>query len=184
MARLGFLSMPWLRHCHPCRASSFFRSFSVLPVVTVFTLMELRNGTFFFSQLPRSWLGGLAFAVLSCFLLVGMVASTCGGIRGGGINRWFIPDSSALGASLPGLLGSCSWSCCLRHVQVVAATAAPSVLHTSCQPGLPREFRLRWCRRWLRLRILSGRSPLCRSLCSVSSSASSPSTLVASWYGG
>ena len=44
--------------------------------------MELRNGTFFFSQLPRSRLGGLAFAVLTCFLLVGMVASTCGGIRG------------------------------------------------------------------------------------------------------
>ena len=44
--------------------------------------MELRNGVFFFSRLPRSRLGGLAFAVLTCFLLVGMVASTCGGIRG------------------------------------------------------------------------------------------------------
>ena len=32
---------------------------------------------FFFSRLPRSRLGGLAFAVLTCFLLVGMVASTC-----------------------------------------------------------------------------------------------------------
>ena len=37
---------------------------------------------FFFSWLPRSRLGGLAFAVLTSFLLVGMVASTCGGIRG------------------------------------------------------------------------------------------------------
>ena len=150
--------------------------------------MELRNGTFFFSQLPRSRLGGLAFAVLTCFLLVGMVASICGGIRGGVsvgcFDRWFLPDSSALGAGLPGLLGSFSWSCCLRHVQVVAATAAPPVLHTLCQPGFPRKLWLRGCRRWLQLRILSGRSPLDHSLFSVSISASSPSTLVASWYGG
>ena len=149
--------------------------------------MELRNGTFFFSRLPRSWLGGLAFAVLTCFLLVGMVASTCGGIRGGlsvdCFDRWFLPDSRALGAGLPGLLGSFSWSYCLRYIQVVPATAAPPVLHTLRQPGFPRKLRLRGCRRWLRLRILSGRSPLGRSLCSASSSASSPSTLVASWCG-
>ena len=53
--------------------------------------MELRNGTFFFSRLPRSRLGGLAFAVLTCFLLVGMVASTCGGIRGGPLGRLLRP---------------------------------------------------------------------------------------------
>ena len=150
--------------------------------------MELRNGTFFFSRLPRSRLGGLAFAVLTGFLLVGMVTSTCGGIRGGlsvdCFDRWFLPDSRALGAGLPGLLGSLSWSYCLRHVQVVAATAAPPVLHTLRQPGFPRILRLRGCRRWLRLRILSGCSPLGCSLCSVSSSASSPFTLVASCYGG
>ena len=62
----------------------------------------------FFSRLPSSRLGGLAFAVLTCFLLVGMVASTCGGIRGclsvDCFNLWFLPDSSALGAGLPGLL--------------------------------------------------------------------------------
>ena len=143
---------------------------------------------FFFSRLPRSRLGGLAFAVLTCFLLVGMVASPCGGIRGclsvDCFDRWFLPNSSALGAGLPGLLGSFSWSYCLRHVQVVAATAVPPVLHTLRQPGFPRKLRLRGCRRWLRLRILSRRSPLGRSLCSVSSSASSPSTLVASWRGG
>ena len=110
-----------------------------------------------------------------------------GGIRSGlsvdCFDLWFLPDSRALGAGLPGLLGSfCSY--CLRHVLVVAATTAPPVLHTLRQPGFPRILRLRGCRRWLRLRILSGRSPLGRSLCSVSSSASSPSTLVASWYGG
>ena len=66
---------------------------------------------FFFSRLPRSRLGGLAFAVLTCFLLVGMVASTCGGgIRGclsvDCFDRWFLPDSSALGCRFtwsPGL---------------------------------------------------------------------------------
>ena len=72
--------------------------------------MELRNGTFFFSRLPRSRLGGLAFAVLTCFLLVGMVASTCGGIWVGlsvdCFDQWFLPNSRALGAGLPGLLGS------------------------------------------------------------------------------
>ena len=150
--------------------------------------MELKNGTFFFSRLPRSRLGGLAFAVLTCFLLVGMVASTCGGFRGilsvDCFDRWFLPVTRALGASLPGLLGFFSWSYCLRHVQDVAATAAPPVLHTLRQPGFPRKLRLHGCQRWLKLRILSGRSPLGRSLCSVSSSASSPSTLVANWYGG
>ena len=127
--------------------------------------MELRNSTFFFSRLPRSRLGGLAFAVLICFLLVGMVASTCGGFQGGlSVDWWFLPVRWALGAGLPGLPGSFSWSYCLRHVQVVAATAAPPVLHTLRQPGFPRKLRLRGCRRWLRLRILSGRSPLGRSL--------------------
>ena len=109
-----------------------------------------------------------------------------GGGGGGSVDcfdRWFLPDSRALGAGLPGLMGSFSWSYCPRHVQVVAATVAPPVLHTLRQPGFPRILRLRGCRRSLRLRILSGRSPLGRSLCSVSSSASSPSTLVASWYG-
>ena len=106
-----------------------------------------------------------------------------GGLSVDCFDRWFLPVTRALGAGLPGLMGSFSWSYCLRHVQVVAATAAPPVLHTLRQPGFPQKLRLRGCRRWLRLRILSGRSPLGRSLCSVSSSASSPSTLVASWYG-
>ena len=53
--------------------------------------MELRNDMFFFSRLPGSRLGGLAFAVLTCFLLVGMVASTCGGIRGGPLGRLLQP---------------------------------------------------------------------------------------------
>ena len=46
------------------------------------------------------------------FLLVGMVAFTCGGVRGSlsvaFFGRWILPDSSALGVGLPGLLGSCS----------------------------------------------------------------------------
>ena len=43
VARLGLISVPCLRHCHPCRASSFFRPFSVPPVVTVFTLSDAWN---------------------------------------------------------------------------------------------------------------------------------------------
>ena len=41
-----------------------------------------------------------------------MVASTCGGVRRSlsvpFFGRWIQPDSSAFGAGLPGLLGSCS----------------------------------------------------------------------------
>ena len=38
------------------------------------------------------------------------------------------PRCKRLGAGLPGLLGSCFWSYCLRQVQAVAASAAPPVL--------------------------------------------------------
>ena len=72
VTRFGFLSVPCHRHCQPCRASPlFFKPFSVPPVVTAFTSesIELRNGPFFFSGLPRSRLGGLAFAMLACFPL-------------------------------------------------------------------------------------------------------------------
>ena len=51
---------------------------------------------FLFSA-PQVSAWGLAFAVLTCFLLVGMVASTCGGIRGGlsvdCFDWWFLPGS-------------------------------------------------------------------------------------------
>ena len=122
--------------------------------------------------LPPSWNGGFHLWRYS-----GVLSVAC-------FDRWFLPNSRALGAGLPGLLGSLFGSYCLRHVQVVGATAAPPVLHALRQSGFPRNLRLRGCRRWLRLRILSGRSPLGRSLSSVSSSPSSPSTLVASWCGG
>ena len=55
------------------------------------------------------------------------------------------PRSSGLGAGLAGLLGSYFWSYCFRHVQVVAAHAAPPVLHILRQPGFPRKLWLRGC---------------------------------------
>ena len=55
------------------------------------------------------------------------------------------PRFKCLGAGLPGLLGSCFWSYCLRQVQVVAAPAAPPVLHILRLPGFPRKLRLRGC---------------------------------------
>ena len=45
-----------------------------------------------------------------------------------------------LGASLPGLLGSCFWSYCLRQVQAVAASAAPPVLFSLRLPGFLGNF--------------------------------------------
>ena len=57
-------------------------------------------------------MGALLSQCWLVFLLVGMVASTCGGVWGSPsddcFDRWILPDSSALGAGLPGLLGSCS----------------------------------------------------------------------------
>ena len=45
------------------------------------------------------------------------------------------PRCTRLGAGLPGLLGSCFWSYCLRQVQAVAASAAPPVLFILRLPG-------------------------------------------------
>ena len=63
------------------------------------------------------------------------------------------------------------------------SSAAPPVLHTLRQPGFPRTPAS-----WV-LKVASAPDSerafaFGRSLCSVSSSASSPSTLVASWCGG
>ena len=110
--------------------------------------MELRNCTFFFSQLPQVSAWGPCFHGVDLF-----PPGWNGGFHlwrySGGLSvvcfdRWFLPDSSALGAGLPGLLGACSWSCCLRHVQVVAATAAPPVLHTLRQPWFSSKTMASW----------------------------------------
>ena len=57
-------------------------------------------------------MGALLSQCWLVFLLVGMVTSTCGGVRGSlsvaFVGRWILPDSSALDAGLPGLLGSYS----------------------------------------------------------------------------
>ena len=93
------------------------------------------------------------------------------------------PRFKCLGAGLPGLLGSCFWSYCLRQVQVVAAPAVPPV---SLHPA-PAWFSSKTSASWV-LTVASAPDSerafaFGRSLCSVSSSASSPSTLVASWCG-
>ena len=49
------------------------------------------------------------------------------------------PRCKRLGAGLPGLLGSCFWSFCLRQVQAVAASAAPPVLFILRLPGFLGE---------------------------------------------
>ena len=92
------------------------------------------------------------------------------------------PRFKRLGAGLPGLLGSCFWSYCLRQVQVVAAPAVPPVsLHHA-----PAWFSSKTSASWV-LTVASAPDSerafaFGRSLCSVSSST--PSTLVASWCGG
>ena len=67
---------------------------------------------FSFLSSPGLGLGALLSQCWLVFLLVGMVTSTGGGVRGSlsvaFVGRWILPDSRALGAGLPGLLGSCS----------------------------------------------------------------------------
>ena len=68
------------------------------------------------------------------------------GVRLGRLLRLVVsPLCKRLGAGLPGVLGSCFWSYCLRQVQAVAASAAPPVLFFLCLPGFPRKLRLRGC---------------------------------------
>ena len=117
MTWLGFLSVPGHRHCQPCRASPpFFRPFSVPPLVTAFTLRKAlkikKRSVFLFSAPQVSACGVLLSQCWFVFFLVGMVASTCGGVRGSlsvaFFGWWILPHSSALGAGLPGLPGACS----------------------------------------------------------------------------
>ena len=49
------------------------------------------------------------------------------------------PRCMHLGAGLPGLLGPCFWSFCLRQVPAVAASAAPPVLFILRLPGFLRN---------------------------------------------
>ena len=71
MTGRGLLSVPGHRHCRPCRAfSSFFRPFSIPPLVTAFTLkkaLRLRNVSFFLFLLPRSQLAGPCFRSVGWF---------------------------------------------------------------------------------------------------------------------
>ena len=71
-----------------------------------------QNSIFLFSALQVSACKVLLSQCWLVFLLVGMVASTCRGFRVSHsvsfFGRWILPDSSALGAGLLGLPGSCS----------------------------------------------------------------------------
>ena len=55
------------------------------------------------------------------------------------------PQFKCLGAGLPGLLGSCFWSYCLRQVQVVAAPTVPPVLYILRLPSFLQKLQLRGC---------------------------------------
>ena len=134
---------------------------------------SLRKTPFFFFAAPGLGLGALLSQCWLVFLLVGMVTSTCGGVRGECLGRLLRPVDSPRFKCLGCRFTWSPWLLLYRAVASVtfrlrAASAAAPVHHTLRQPGFPRKLRLRGCRRWLRLWILSGRSPLGRSLCSVS----------------
>ena len=132
----------------------------------------MRNGPFFFSGLPRPRLGGLAFAVLACFPPGWNGGFPFWRCSGESLSRLLRQVDSPRFKCL-GCRGTWSpWLLLYRAVASVtfrlrAAPPATPVHHTLRQPGFPRKLRLRGFRRCLRLRILSRRSPLGRSLCSV-----------------
>ena len=139
----------------------------------------------FFSRLPRSRLGSLAFAVSTCFLLVGMVASTCGGIRGcfsvDCFVRWFLPDSSAW---VPVYL--VSWALAFGAIASVKfrlwQLPQPLLFFTSCACLVSSETSASWVLTVASAPDSERAFAFGHSLCSVSSST--PSSLVASWCGG
>ena len=145
-------------------------------MVTAFTLrkaLRLGNVPFFFSLLPRSRLGGLAFAVLACFPPGWNVGFHFWRFSGESLGRLLRPVGSP---RFKGLGCRATWSPWLLLYRAIAsvtfrlsaATAAAPVHHTLRQPCFPRKLRLRGCRRCLRLRILSRQSPLGCYPCSVS----------------
>ena len=97
---------------------SFFRPFSVPPVVTAFTLQKalgLRNVPFFYFCSPGLGLRVLAFTVWACFppgwnggFHLWMFLGESLGRGRAFFDRLILPDSRVLGAGLPGLPGS--WS--------------------------------------------------------------------------
>ena len=145
-------------------------------MVTAFTLrkaLRLRNVPFFFSLLPRSWLAGSCFRSVACF-----PPGWNGGFHlwrcsGKSLGRLLRPVDSPRFKCLGCRATWSPWLLLYRAIASVtfrlrAAPAAAPVHHTLRQPGFPRKLRLRGCRRCLRLWILSRRSPLGHSPCSVS----------------
>ena len=176
VTRLGFLSVPCHRHCQPCRASPPFLGHSPFRRwcrPSLFGKHRIEKRSVFLSRLPRSQLGGLAFALLACF-----PPGWNGGFHlwrcsGESLGRLPLPVNSprfkCLGCRFtwsPWLLLYCAVASVTFRLR--AATAATPVHDTLRQPGFPQILRLLGCGRCLRLRILSRRSPLGRSLCSVS----------------
>ena len=126
----------------------------------------MRNGPFFFNRLPRSRIGGFAFAVLACFPPGWNGDFHLWRYSGESLGRLLRPLDSPRFKCLGCRFTWSPWLLLYRAVTSVtvrlcAAYAAAPVHHTLRRPGFPRKLRLRGCRRWLRLRILSRRSPLC-----------------------
>ena len=173
MTRCGFLSMPGHGHCRPCRASplwAILRSTGGAGLHSSESIKIERRSVFLF-LLPRSRLAG------SCFRSVGLFSSWL---------EWWLPLVSRSRSCLLRSVGSprfkslgcrATWSPWLLVSRAIAsvtfrlcaATTAAPVHHTLRQPCFSsRKLRLHGCRWCLRLLILSWRSPLGRSPCSVS----------------
>ena len=140
------------------------------------TIKIEKRSVFLFSAPHVSACGDLLSQCWLVFLLVGMVASTCGGFRVS-FSVKVVPSSAGGFSPIqePWCLATWSpWLLVSRAIASItfrlrAATAAAPVHHTLRQPCFSsRKLRLRGCRWCLRLLIMRRQSPLGRSPCSVS----------------
>ena len=152
----------------------FLRPFSVPPVVTAFTLRKVlqieKCSVFLFSA--RLGMRSLAFAVLACF-----PPGWNGGFHlwrylGESLGRLLRPVDSPRCKCLGCWTTWSPWRLLYRAIasftfRLRAAPVTTPVHLTLRLPGFPRKLWLRGCRWCLRLRILSRRSPLGHSPCSV-----------------
>ena len=170
MTRLGFLSVPCHRHCHPSRASPPFLGRS--PFHSSENIKIEKRSVFLFSA-PQVLAWSLAFAVLVCFPPGWNGGFHLWRFSGESLSRLLQPVDSRRFKSLGCRATWSPWLLLYRAITSVtfrlrAAPSAAPVHLTLRQPGFPQKLRLRGCRRCLRLRILSRRSPLGRYPCSVS----------------
>ena len=145
VARLGLMSVPGFRHCHPGRASSFFRPF--LRSAGGAGLHSLRCMELIWFSFPSSGEPGYRSVDLfppgwnGSFYLWKYSGRLLGQLRRPEVS----PRCKHLGAGLPGPLGSCFWSFLPPSGSGYGCFCCPSCSFHPAPAWFPRRLRLRGC---------------------------------------